>query len=84
VTAVRAQKLAVVVIVAAAAGILLLTAWGSSDSSDSQASSSDTEQAALDFTQCLRDNGVPNAASSARSISSRRACRRRWRAATRS
>ena len=60
-TALRGRwKLALVVGMAAAAAILALTACGSSDSSDSAATTSDTEQAALEFAQCMRDNGVPS------------------------
>ena len=60
-TAAGAQwKVALVVCAAAATAILALTACGSSDSSDSAAPTSDTEQAALDFAQCMRDNGVPS------------------------
>jgi hypothetical protein len=56
-TAARPRSL-LVLIVALAAAILSLTACGSSGSNDSDAAS-DTEQAALDFAQCMRDNGVP-------------------------
>jgi hypothetical protein len=38
----------------------LLTACSSSGSGDSETTASDAEQAALDFAQCMRDNGVPN------------------------
>jgi hypothetical protein len=50
----------VAVAVAAAAGLLLLTACSSSGSGDSETAASDPEQAALDFAQCMRDNGVPS------------------------
>jgi hypothetical protein len=46
--------------VAAVAAVLSLTACGSSDSGNAGAATSDTEQAALDFAQCMRDNGVPS------------------------
>jgi hypothetical protein len=46
-----------VVAVAAGAVILALTAF---DSSGSETAASDTEQAMLDFAQCMRDNGVPS------------------------
>jgi hypothetical protein len=49
-----------VVAVAATAEMLALTACGSSDSGNSGAAASDTEQAALDFARCMRDNGVPS------------------------
>jgi hypothetical protein len=45
---------------AAAAAIALLTACSSSGSDGSEAAASDPEQAALDFAQCMRANGVPN------------------------
>ena len=53
-------KLVLAVAVAAAAAILSLTACGSSDSGNSGAAAGDTEQAALDFARCMRDNGVPS------------------------
>jgi hypothetical protein len=60
VTAVRARwKLVALAAVALAAVILSLTACDSSDSSDSATTAGDTEQAALDFARCMRDNGVP-------------------------
>jgi hypothetical protein len=57
-TALRTPKGIIVVALAAAAVVLSLAACGSSNSSDSGATVSDTEQAALDFAQCMRDNGV--------------------------
>jgi hypothetical protein len=48
------------VAIAAATVILSLTAWNSSDSGDSNATAGDSEQALLDFAQCMRDNGVPS------------------------
>jgi hypothetical protein len=62
VTRVRAHWtfIVVAVAVAAAAGLLLLTACSSSGSGDSKTAASDPEQAALEFTQCMRDNGVPS------------------------
>jgi hypothetical protein len=45
---------------AATALILSLTACSSSGSGDSETAASDPEQAALDFAQCMRENGVPN------------------------
>jgi hypothetical protein len=57
----RARSTLILVAVAmAAAGLLLLTACSSSGSGDSETTASDAEQAALDFAQCMRDNGVPN------------------------
>jgi hypothetical protein len=53
------SKLALVVL-AAAAVTLSLTACGSSDSGDSKNTSSDAEQAALEFARCMRENGVPS------------------------
>jgi hypothetical protein len=50
----------VAVAVAAAAGLLLLTACSSSGSGDSETAASDAEQAALEFAQCMCDNGVPS------------------------
>lgn len=65
-------KFVTVVALAAAALILSLTACGSSESGasgavpqtttttgDSKGAASDTEQAMLDFAQCMRENGVP-------------------------
>jgi hypothetical protein len=46
-----------VTLVAAAAALLSLTAC---NSGDSESAASNPEQAALDFAQCMRDNGVPN------------------------
>jgi hypothetical protein len=46
-----------VVAVAAGAVILALTAF---DSSGSETAASGTEQAMLDFAECMRDNGVPS------------------------
>jgi hypothetical protein len=63
VSAIRARwklALAAIVVVAAAALVLSLTVWDSSGSGDSRAAVSDTEQALLDFAQCMRDNGVPS------------------------
>jgi hypothetical protein len=60
VTAVPAQWKLVLVVALAAAVVLALTACNSSDTSDSDATASDTEQALLDFAQCMRDNGVPS------------------------
>lgn len=45
--------------VAAVAVILAVTAFNSSGSGGSTTAASDTEQAMLDFAQCMRDNGVP-------------------------
>jgi hypothetical protein len=53
-------EISLVIAVAAVTAVLSLTACSSSDSSDSATTTSDTEQAALDFTQCMRDNGVPS------------------------
>jgi hypothetical protein len=61
VTRVRAHwKLiaAAIFAVALSAVVLALTAWNSSESSSSAAASG-TEQAMLEFAQCMRDNGVP-------------------------
>jgi hypothetical protein len=44
---------------AAAAVLLWVTACGSSGSGSSRAAASGPERAALDFAQCMRDNGVP-------------------------
>jgi hypothetical protein len=60
VTAVGARWRLVLVVAVVAAAVLGLTACNSSDSSDSDATPSDSEQALLDFAQCMRDNGVPN------------------------
>jgi hypothetical protein len=54
------SNLIVAVAVAAAAGLLVLTACNSSGSGDSTAAANNSEQAKLDFSQCMRDNGVPN------------------------
>jgi hypothetical protein len=56
----RWTLIVIAVAVAAAAGLLLLTACSSSGSDDSETAASDPEQAALDFAQCMRDNGVPS------------------------
>jgi hypothetical protein len=56
----RSTLILVAVAMAAAAGLLLLTACSSSGSGDSETTASDAEQAALDFAQCMRNNGVPN------------------------
>jgi hypothetical protein len=56
----RSTLIIVAVAVAAAAGLLLLTACSSSGSGDSEAATSDPEQATLDFAECMRDNGVPS------------------------
>jgi hypothetical protein len=58
-TAARARSVLVLAAALAAAAILSLTACGASGSDDSESAASDTEQAALDFAQCMRDNGVP-------------------------
>jgi hypothetical protein len=58
-TAARARSILVLAAALAAAAILSVTACGSSGSNDSDSAASDTEQAALDFAQCMRDNGVP-------------------------
>jgi hypothetical protein len=61
VTAVRARwKLALLIAGAAVTAVLSLTACGASESGNSGAAASDAEQAALDFAQCMRDNGVPS------------------------
>jgi hypothetical protein len=52
-------KLGLAVAVAAAA-TLSLSACGSSNSSETKGNSSDTEQAALEFARCMRENGVPS------------------------
>ena len=49
-----------VAVVVAVAVILGATALSSSDSDGSSTVESDTEQAILDFAQCMRDNGVPS------------------------
>jgi hypothetical protein len=60
VTAVQARwKLVALATIALAAVILTLSACNSSDSSDMGTTVSETEQAALDFARCMRDNGVP-------------------------
>jgi hypothetical protein len=59
VNALRAPK-RILVVALAAALVLSLSACSSSDSSDSAATTSETEQAAIDFAQCMRDNGVPS------------------------
>src|SRR5262245_25471503 len=50
-----------IAIVAALAAVLLLAACNSSNSGESGSggAAGDKEQAALDFSQCMRDNGVP-------------------------
>ena len=55
-------KLGVLAILAVAvvAVIVSLTAWNSSDSGASDPPATDTEQAMLEFSQCMRDNGVPS------------------------
>jgi hypothetical protein len=58
-TAARARSVLVLAAALAAAAILSLTACGASGSDDSESAASDTEQAALHFAQCMRDNGVP-------------------------
>jgi hypothetical protein len=63
VTTLRARwKLVVLaVVVLAAAGVILsVSAWSSSESGTPDAAANDTEQAMLDFAQCMRDNGVPS------------------------
>jgi hypothetical protein len=63
VTALRARwKLVVLAVVALAAVVVLLalTAFNSSGSGGSETVAGDTEQALLDFAQCMRDNGVPS------------------------
>jgi hypothetical protein len=58
VTTVRARwKLIVALAFAVAVALLSLTACSSGDS---ESAASDSEQAALDFAQCMRENGVPN------------------------
>jgi hypothetical protein len=60
VTTVRARwKLIVALALAVAAVIVSLTAYSSSGSGDSKSAATDAEQAALDFAECMRDNGVP-------------------------
>lgn len=62
-TTVRARwKLGGVVVLAVVvvAAIVSLTAWRSSDSDASGAPATNAEQAMLDFSQCMRDNGVPS------------------------
>jgi hypothetical protein len=54
----RARWKPALVVALAAAAMLSLTACDSSDSADSATSKG--EQAALDFAQCMRDNGVPS------------------------
>jgi hypothetical protein len=58
----RVTRLSNVVLVAlaAAAALLSLTACSSSGSDDSKTAASDSEQAALDFAQCMRDDGIPS------------------------
>jgi hypothetical protein len=56
----RSMVLLVAAAAVAAAALLFLTACGSSGSGDSKTPASDAEQAALDFAQCMRENGVPN------------------------
>jgi hypothetical protein len=53
-------KLALLITASTAAAILTLAGCGSSDSSGTDASPSDTERAAVDLAQCMRDNGVPS------------------------
>jgi hypothetical protein len=47
-----------VLVLAVAVGVLSLTAWNSSESG-SNAAATGSEQAMLEFAQCMRDNGVP-------------------------
>jgi hypothetical protein len=59
VTPVRARRKLVSALALAVAAVLLsLTACNSSESGDSSQDTNDPEQAALDFAQCMRDNGV--------------------------
>jgi hypothetical protein len=60
VTAVRARWRLLLLVAVEAAAVLGLTACNSSDSSDPAATAGDSEQALLDFAQCMRDNGVPS------------------------
>jgi len=60
VTTRRAPKPILVIALAAVTVILSLTACSSGGSGGSAADTGDAEQAALDFTQCMRDNGVPS------------------------
>jgi hypothetical protein len=65
VSGVRARRKLVIVVAgvlaaAAAALVLSLTLWDSSGSGESKAAAYDSEQALLDFAQCMRDNGVPS------------------------
>jgi hypothetical protein len=55
----RARRNLALLVLVAAAVALWLTACNSSDSSDSRTTASETEQAALDFARCMRENGVP-------------------------
>lgn len=56
-TAVRVRWKIIVALALAVAALLSLTACSSGDS---ESAASDPEQAALEFAQCMRENGVPN------------------------